>query len=402
ARHQVLLADDDNNWPDEQSKRQYLNDVPSAMTVFAHDARQTGGGQIGGVYTEGDPPVLAYGRIDVAASTLDDIRELLQVSRTSNNSVRLRRCMYWNSQDEEGNNGDQISFEDAVDQETGIWVVEPRDIRENPTQFGLTYNDYMDQRFFMKDVVCWPRAERSSSGYELPDLPLADRTIGSACSSFIVEWTWAEGVGEGTVLHDQEEYLPGAPTTEPPRDTDCWHGIHYRTGDPLLSPRTEADPDDPQWARDEPWLGQRWFGLRDIQRGVMPYEEFHQNYLPSDSYNLCDVADEETMAAYAIDPYAIDREVQSGFGQNPPDTFEEYWATFGLNQDQPDLPIDRDDSGSEGHGVRDIDRSFTPMPTALRFTMTLHDPDGRLEQGLVYQFVVELPQQSQGDLAGGG
>ena len=93
ARHQVLLADDDNNWPDEQSKRQYLNDVPSAMTVFAHDARQTGGGQIGGVYTEGDPPVLAYGRIDVAASTLDDIRELLQVSRTSNNSVRLRRCM---------------------------------------------------------------------------------------------------------------------------------------------------------------------------------------------------------------------------------------------------------------------------------------------------------------------
>ncbi len=41
------------------------------------------------------------------------------------------------------------------------------------------------------------------------------------------------------------------------------------------------------------------------------------------------------------------------------------------------------------------------MPTALRFTMTLHDPDGRLEQGVVYQFVVELPQQSQGDLAGG-
>ena len=26
-RQQVLLADDDNDWPDERSKRQYLNDV---------------------------------------------------------------------------------------------------------------------------------------------------------------------------------------------------------------------------------------------------------------------------------------------------------------------------------------------------------------------------------------
>ena len=72
----------------------------------------------------------------------------------------------------------------------------------------------------------------------------------------------------------------------------------------------------------------------------------------------------------------------------------EYWATFGLNQDQPDLPLDRDNDRS-----RDIDRSFTPMPTAFGSPATLHDPDGRLEQGVVYQFVVELPQQSQGDLA---
>ena len=254
----------------------------------------------------------------------------------------------------------------------------------------------MDQRFFMKDVVCWPRAEKTSSGYEKPDLPLADRTIGSACSSFIVEWTWAEGVGECVVPRDQVSYSGSGPNLEPPRDSDCWHGIHYRTGDTLLSPRTPEQEGEPEWARDEPWLSQRWFGLRDLERGVMPFEEFYDNYPPPGSNHYCDVAyEDETMAAYAIDPYAIDREAQASFGGQS-DALTEYWATFGFNQDQPDLPLDRDNDRS-----RDIDRSFTPMPTALRFTMTLHDPDGRLEQGVVYQFVVELPQQSQGDLAGG-
>jgi prepilin-type N-terminal cleavage/methylation domain-containing protein len=398
ARQQILLADDDNKDPDDKSKRQFQSDVPSAMTVFAHDARKTGG-SIGGVYNVGDPPVLAYGRIDVAATTLDDIRELLQTSRTSNASETLRRCMYWN----ETGVDDQISEDDAFDPETDVLLIEPRGIKEVPTQFGLTSYDYMDQRFFMKDVVCWPRSERSSTGYEKPDLPLADRTIGSACSSFIVEWTWAEGVGQVQVLHDQvEDSSGGGPTLEPPRDADCWHGVHYRTGDPLFSDLTDSELGDPEWARTDPWLSQRWFGLRDIERGVMPFEEFYENYPPPGANNLCDVAYLKTMAAYAIDPFSIDREVESGgFGQNPPDTFEEYWATFGLNQDQPDLPIDRDPPGSLGYGVRDIDRSFTPMPTALRFTMTLHDPEGRLEQGVVYQFVVELPQQSQGDLAGG-
>jgi prepilin-type N-terminal cleavage/methylation domain-containing protein len=399
ARQQVLLADDDNNWPDDKSKRQYLNNVPSAQSIFAHDVRQTGGNQIGGVYSVGDPPVLAYGRIDVAASTLGDVRELIQVSRDFSESdafdQQMRRCMYWNPADP--NNGDMVTSGDSIDPLTGLPLLETRDIGENESSFGVPY-DYMDQRFFMKDVVCWPRAERVPSGGAKADQPLTERTIGSACSSFIVEWTWAEGVGEGVVPHDLAEATSGGPMQEPPRDTDCWHGMHYRSGDPLLSYRTSADPDDPAWVRDEPWLGQRWFGLRDIERGVIPFEEFFDNYPPGMN-NICEVAYRETMAAYAIDPYAIDREVAGGFGQNP--LFTEYWATFGLNQDQPDLPIDRDAPDDDGYGIRDIDHSFTPMPTALRFTMTLHDPEGRLEQGVVYQFVVELPRQSQGDLAGG-
>ena len=102
-----------------------------------------------------------------------------------------------------------------------------------------------------------------------------------------------------------------------------------------------------------------------------------------------------TKAAYAIDPYAIDREFPT-FGSQPP--YEEYWATFGLNQDQPSLPIPQGSGATLSYRP---DPSFTPWPSALRITMTINDPEGRLEQGQVYQFVVEIPEQARGDYSGG-
>ena len=274
----------------------------------------------------------------------------------------------------------------------GQLLVEPRAIKEIPSQFDLPGNTYLDQRFFMKDAFFWPRAERAPQGESKVDQVLASHTLGSACSSFIVEWTWGEGVGEAIVPRDQVPPPDGIMSTEPRRDFDCWHGVHYDAADPLL---VIPDTDDPAWASTEPWLDQRWFGLRDIERGVMSFEEFQENF-PRGSNNLCDVTYSGTMAPYALgtDAYAIDDDVQSGFGQNTP--YEEYWATFGYNQEDPSLPLDVD-----GDETRDVDPSFAPWPTALRITMTLHDPEGRLAQGQVYQFVVQLPGQAQGQLAGG-
>ncbi len=64
-----------------------------------------------------------------------------------------------------------------------------------------------------------------------------------------------------------------------------------------------------------------------------------------------------------------------------------YEAIFGYNQN---LPLDV-------HGAPWINSSvtvaYTPWPTAIRITMTLHDADNRLEIGRVIQFVIDLPRR---------
>jgi hypothetical protein len=78
---------------------------------------------------------------------------------------------------------------------------------------------------------------------------------------------------------------------------------------------------------------------------------------------------------------------ESGFGSSP--RIHQYWALFGPNHSAPLMQRDLD-----GDGLRDPDPSFTPWPTALRFTLTLHDPAGALEQGKTLQFVVPLPKRT--------
>jgi hypothetical protein len=36
---------------------------------------------------------------------------------------------------------------------------------------------------------------------------------------------------------------------------------------------------------------------------------------------------------------------------------------------------------------------YTPLPSALRITLRLHDPLGRIEGGRDFQFIVELPKR---------
>jgi hypothetical protein len=60
-----------------------------------------------------------------------------------------------------------------------------------------------------------------------------------------------------------------------------------------------------------------------------------------------------------------------------------YQATFGYNATQ----------ALNAAGVPDPEVGYTPWPTALRFTFTLHDPEQRFPEGRAFQFVVELPRR---------
>jgi hypothetical protein len=36
---------------------------------------------------------------------------------------------------------------------------------------------------------------------------------------------------------------------------------------------------------------------------------------------------------------------------------------------------------------------YTPLPSAIRITLRLHDPLGRIEGGREFQFIVDLPKR---------
>ncbi len=47
-------------------------------------------------------------------------------------------------------------------------------------------------------------------------------------------------------------------------------------------------------------------------------------------------------------------------------------------------------------GTPNVDLGYTPWPSAIRITMTVHDTDTRLESGRELQFVIELPARVRG------
>lgn len=180
-----------------------------------------------------------------------------------------------------------------------------------------------DQRNVIRnELLYYPRAERIAPGMHRVDQALTNAVIGSACSSFTVEWTYENRVGE-VLFEDGSVYLAGV----------------------------EIDPD-----REQPW-----FGLRDPERGVYPY----------DAKVWWNAA--QTIAEANLEQYDAP-------GTEPVEIYE---AFFGYNQSYP-LDVDGDPSADLG---------YTPWPSAIRITMTLHDSESKLPNGKVFQFVINLPRR---------
>lgn len=163
------------------------------------------------------------------------------------------------------------------------------------------------------------------------DFALTSHVIGTGCSEFIVDWTYQDNDG---AFSTQDVSIDGI-------------GIL-------------------------PTFAQPWFGLLDEARGVYPFRQYFLN--PN---SIDDIKIDNTTPL--INPNVIERPVFSGGG------VVRYRAIFGYNRDEP-----RDAVGVFG----ELDTGYTPWPSAVRITMRLHDPKGRLENGRLYQFVVELPRRN--------
>ena len=281
------------------------------------------------------------------------------------------------------------------------------------------------------------RAERVAPSMSRADAMLVAPTLGGNCSSFQVDWTWRPGTGAVTTND-------GSPLIASVNIPDRKGGLVRWADMPmagLITCKYPASPNPPVAGKprgggttgvpstENPLVNNPtgripWFGLPDAifppaQRtgvtmlsGALPNSVatgFAQaagtNPTLPTAISVLDPAKVTTLSAgsataadtkavaVAAPPIDIARiEGMRGLlrplGTTVP-VFV-YQAIFGPNGDEPVTNGARQ-TRDETVSVREMRNDYTPWPTALRFTMTLHDPNLALSSGRTFQFVVDLP-----------
>ena len=203
-----------------------------------------------------------------------------------------------------------------------------------------------DQRSVISnDVLFYPRAERVAPGMHRVDQALTNNVLAGACSSFIVEWTYSNGVGE--VLDSFGNVI--------------WSGVQITEG------------------REQPWFGldADLDGDGILERGVHFYSDDASQGAWWDGA--------ETILPINTMPNNVEE-----FVIDTPE-LRVYEAFFGYNRDRPL----NEDPTNLLFGAPDPALGYTPWPSAIRITMVLHDPATKLEIGREVQFVISLPNRVQ-------
>jgi type II secretory pathway pseudopilin PulG len=229
------------------------------------------------------------------------------------------------------------------------------DANGNPRAWNVTgTGDDQRQRImdFFGGLVYYPRAERIAPSMHRADQALTNNVIGVGCSSVRIEWTYHDGVGKvsdrfGSVL---------------------WNGVSTR-GQDTANVTLERQP---------------WFGFPDlplnagdsyatrVNQGLVATYEDHES---------------ENLGAQTIDFTNVEEFKTIG-------RLEFYEAVFGFNQD---MPLDIDPT-SPTYGQPTTALGFTPMPSAIRVTLTLHDSKAAIEAGREVQFIIDLPRRSEANV----
>lgn len=219
--------------------------------------------------------------------------------------------------------------------------------------------------------VTYPRVEKAAPSASKADQMLTAPVLAANCSSFKVEWTWADGVGRS---------FRGSGTNNPPQGGEGI-GMFIRTGTPV--------PTQPWFGLDAPSAGNVF---ASAVRPVSNSPNFLDNGsvgdwgavgLPlvvgnSSSDIVCSV---EGPINRNGDPLTNGRPVWRCSSEQ--DGKRVYQAVFGLNQDNPSTV----DPTASQRGP------YTPFPSAIRITLRLHDTLGRIEGGREFQFIVDLPKR---------
>lgn len=394
SRQVMAMADDDSANPDESNKQIYLTRAFSIESLLPSDPRRVNSGQAG---FQREAPVHDMGRVDVTAMNAGEIRKAMLLSRAPTYPDTQMRRRPWFGED---------------DLDLTHTVLEDDGVLPGPS----TDADRGTQRYLLRTMLAWPRVERSPAGPARYDQSVTNGLAGSACSNFIVEWTWDDDIGETTAWEAVDLLNPAGR-----RNRVTWQGWRYDpsvvdpTDLPFASPATEFGANGQQVEALRQKGDLFWFGLPDKyqqddpadpwDRGTVTFGQFADAFPAAPGTfatpdGVLQEADKWPVAAPSlVHPDAIDEEVTAGSFNNEP-VVREYWATFGPNRRWPlqrgvdqFVGVDASTGPNNPDGLLDPDPSYTPWPSALRISMILHDPASNLEQGKLVQFVIELPKE---------
>ena len=330
CRQAIVLGDDDQQDADATNKTVYMGKGISSNTIFPWDPRiEALPGNSNEVY-----PHVMQGRVDIAATQLDDIRQsVLQNVEGGGDENR-----YWRF------------FGD-----TGV-----------------------DQQELIASLFRWPRVEPYPATQIRYDQALMLGAIAEGCVSFKVEWTYDEGTGYAEDANGNSfvgyEYDPTG--------LQPWFGGSYRLN--------ATDINDLQIGYDtlSTWTANANNGFinGDPAWSVDP-TIIETSFDIDDGSSAAPVPTVQDVNGGVSEYWAI-------FGYNSSDPFYENDLDF-LNDAIPDNGPLAGGGMDDGNQPGDATWRYTPWPSSLRVTVRLLDRDNRLGSGWTYQFVVDLPERNE-------
>jgi prepilin-type N-terminal cleavage/methylation domain-containing protein len=290
------------------------------------------------------------------------------------------------------------------------------------------------------------RAERASPSMSRADSMLVAPTLSGNCSSLQIDWTWKPGVGRvlsssgapqfasvvvpngnGGVNRVSDVALPGVLTSRFPALSTPLTG-RPKGGGAGGVPAAADDPLTNNPIHRIPWFGlpdslfppQQRTGVTMLSGALAPdgaatgsvattwasaIAKNAANPVLATPISVLDpakrftvpagkaIADDTKCMAVVGPPIDVSRiEGTRGILRPLGNTIPVfvYQAVFGFNGADP-LTVEPGATRDETASLREVRNDYTPWPTALRFTMTLHDPKLALSAGRSFQFVVDLP-----------
>jgi type II secretory pathway pseudopilin PulG len=277
----------------------------------------------------------------------------------------------------------------------------------------------------------YPRAEKRAPSTHRLDAMLTSPTILRNCSEFMVDWTWADRTGQ--VLNpDGSVAVLARPLAAANGPSPILWGVRqlgYEQANPsavVIRPTTwngavPVLPYLPDWFTNG--VPSAWFGFGDYGIGEAPGSkripnvprevvsvQWPRTWFWRNAQTPYEMVMFQQSAPVHYEP--IDGSVPSRIegppvnaggaaSSNGPWTrpygggvpVYVYTAVFGFNNEHPTETVTVTDNTGFTSTRTVLRDDYTPWPSALRFTMRIHDSGGKLVEGRLYQFVVDLPQR---------